>query len=30
MYNKIDQNRAQYDLDRQTPTISTVSSGNVC
>ena len=26
---KIEQNKAQYDLDRQTATISTLSSGNV-
>ena len=26
---KIEQNKAQYDLDRQTVTISTLSSGNV-
>ena len=27
--NKIDQNQAQYDLDRQTAKISALSSGNV-
>ena len=27
--NKIDQNKAQYDLERQTPEISALSSGNV-
>ena len=27
--NKIEQNRVQYDLDRQTPQISALSSGNV-
>ena len=27
--NKIEQNKAQYDLDRQTGKISTLSSGNV-
>ena len=27
--NKIDQNKAQYNLDRQTAKISTLSSGNV-
>ena len=28
--NKIEQNKAQYDLDRQTANISVLSSGNVC
>ena len=28
--NKIEQNKAHYDLDRQTATISALSSGNVC
>ena len=28
--NKIEQNKAQYDLDRQTAKISVLSSGNVC
>ena len=27
--NKIEQNKAQYDLDRQTANVSTLSSGNV-
>ena len=27
--NKTEQNKAQYDLDRQTPNISALSSGNV-
>ena len=27
--NKIDQNKAQHDLERQTPEISALSSGNV-
>ena len=28
--NNIEQNKAQYDLDRQTAKISALSSGNVC
>ena len=28
--NKVEQNKAQYDLDRETAKISALSSGNVC